>query len=107
MSKSDLNPKNVKPRMRVLRVLPYKGSMVYIRQVNQDIFMYDLIFKNEIYSSYMVFTPGKNKDSLSKAEVDRAASLIWSGAVATIESLLGTELKGEKKKVAEVISNLN
>lgn len=97
----DLKPKKVKGRIKVLRALPYKGSMVYLRMINKDIFMYDLIFNNEIYSSYMVFTPRNGQTKLSKSEIESAASLIWAGAMATIDTLLGETVTGEKKEQAE------
>ena len=88
----DLKAKTVKNRVRLLRALPYKGSMVYIRMIGTDLFMYDLIFKNEIYSSNMIFTPRKGETKLSNVEIERAASLLWAGAVATINSLMGIKL---------------
>lgn len=93
--------------MKVLRVLPYKGSMVYIRQFNQDIFTYDLVYNNEIYSSYMVFSPRRGQTKLSEAEAQKAASLLWAGAVATIEALLQKAPQDKKREVAETMVNVS
>lgn len=103
MSKSDLKPKKVKGRMTVLRVMRYKDCPVYIRKFNDDIFTYDLIYDNELYSSYMVFTPRNGQTKLSKGEIEKATSLLWSGAVATITELLGEKLDQEKIKTAKTI----
>ncbi len=90
--------KKVKGRIKVLRVIPYKKSMIYIRQIDGDIFMYDLIFKNEIYSSYLVITPKKGKTKLSKPEIARAAALILTGAVTTIDTLRGEVVEDKDTK---------
>lgn len=103
MSKSDLNPKKVKGRMTVLRVMKYKDCPVYIRKFNDDIFTYDLIYDNQLYSSYMVFTPRNGQNKLSKGEIESAASLLWSGAVATITELLGEKIDPEKELKAKAI----
>lgn len=107
MNKNELKPKNVKGRIKVLRAMSYKNSMVYIRQIGIDIFMYDLIYNNEIYSSYMIFTPRKGQTKLTSSEVQRAGSLIWSGAVATIEALLDKNKKEPKDSVAARVAELS
>lgn len=106
MSKNKLKSKNIHGHMTVLRVLPYKGCMVYIRMIMGKMFTYDLIYKNEIYSSYIVMTPGKGKTKLSESDIDGAASLIWSGAVATIDTLLGETVEGKQKELAKQVIEL-
>ena len=101
MNKNELKTKNVKARVKLLKAIPYKGCMVYIRMIDTQIFMYDLVYKNEIYSSNIIFTPRKGQAKLSNSEIAKAASIIWSGAITTIETLLGNSISGEKKKVAE------
>lgn len=99
---ADLKPKTVKNRIRLLRALSYKGNMVYIRMIGTDLFEWLLVFENQIYSSNMIFTPRKGVFKLSEIEIQRASSLIWAGAVSTIETLLGSNLPENKKKVAEM-----
>jgi hypothetical protein len=101
--KDKLTPKNIKPRMTVLRVMRYKEIPVYIRKFNDDIFTYDVIYKNELYSSYMVFTPKSNQTKLSKKEIESASSLLWAGAVATINGLLGIVVDKEKAAQAKAV----
>lgn len=103
MSKSDLKPKKVKGRMTVLRIMKYMDCPVYIRKFNDDIFTYDLIYNNELYSSYMVFTPRNGQTKLSKAEIEKASSLLWSGAVATISELLGKKIDPEEELKAKAV----
>lgn len=97
-----LKPKKIKGRISVLKVLPYKDSMVYIRRINQDIFEYMLVFKDNIYSSYMVITPKKGQTKLSKDEVSQCVELLWSGAEATIDTLIGDKLDKTKHEVVKV-----
>ena len=84
--------KKVKGRIEVMKALPYRGHMIYIRRIDKDLFMYDLIFEGQIYSSYIVITPAKGKKKLNKNEIDRAAALILTGALATIDALIGDEV---------------
>lgn len=90
--------KKVKGRIKVLKALPYKGSMVYLRQIDGDIFMYDLVYKGQIYSSYIVITPKKGQTKLSDPEVARSAALILQGALATIDTLRGETVKDKETK---------
>lgn len=96
-----LKVKKVKGRITVLKVLPYKGSMVYLRMVGEDIFMYDLVFKNEIYSSYLIISPKKGYNKLNKNEINQAGALIFAGAVSTIDTLLKEKVD---KKTEEVVN---
>ena len=100
MSKN-LKPKKVKGRVTVLRVIPYKECPVYIRFIADNIFMYDLIFKNEIYSSYLIINPEKGKVRLTKEQISAAGALILTGAMATIDTLLSGTVD---KKTQEVVN---
>jgi len=107
MSK-DLKPKNIKNRVKLLRAMRYKNCMVYLRMIGTDLFLWDLVYNNEIYSGNLVITPGKGKTKLSDVEIQRSSALVWAGAVATIDSLLGeSSLTGKKKIAAEAIIAAN
>ena len=101
-----LKAKKIKARIKVMRVLQHQGSPIYIRMIDGEIFTYDLIFQNELYSSYLVIKPAKGQKKLKPEEVEKAIALIYSGAVATIRTLLGDQVKGEEKKRAEIVSSL-
>lgn len=104
-----LKPKKVKGRIQVLKVLPYKDCMVYIRRImsknDHDIFEYVLVFKEQVYSSYMIISPAKGKKSLTKDEISQAAELLWAGAMATIDTLKGVKLDKERAKLVEQFEN--
>jgi hypothetical protein len=98
-----LKTKKVKGRVRVLKVIPYRNCPVYIRQIDTELFMYDLIHNNQIYSSYLIIRPKKGATKLSETEIGQAGALIMTGAMTTIDTMLGTKLD---KKTAEVVKTV-
>lgn len=101
-----LKPKKVKGRIQVLKAMPYKDCMVYIRRIEKVIFEYLLVFNKLIYSSYMIITPRKGKTDLNKDEISQCTELLWAGAEATIDTLLGTKLSEEDKKKVEAFKEV-
>jgi hypothetical protein len=107
MKEVKLKPKKIKGRIRILKALPYEGHMVYIRLIDTDIFEWLLVFNNEVYSSYMVITPPEGKKELTKQQINVGSNLVWAGATATIDTLMGKELPQDIKEKAEILSQLN
>ena len=97
----NLKHKKVKGRIKVLKVIPYRGCPVCIRQIDNEIFMYDLIHNNQFFSSYLIITPKKGTSTLSDSEVSQAGALIMTGAMTTIDTLLG----GKPDKKTQAIFN--
>ena len=93
----ELNPVDIKPVIKLMKAMRYRGQMVYIRQIGLTIFEYLLVFKKEVYSSYMVITPKKGKKKLTKDEEAQSGALLFVGATSTIDTLLGDELSDEAK----------
>ena len=100
-----LKPKKVKGQITTLKAMPYKGNMVYIRMIGTEIFEYLVIFNNQIYSSYMVIKPKLGCVKLTKDEIAQSMALIWAGAEATIDALLGVELDKEKSDVVKIFEH--
>lgn len=98
-----LKTKKVKGIIQTLKVLPYRECPVYIRVISGTIFTYDLIFKNELYSSYIIIRPRKGQTKLSDTEISQAGALIMTGAMTTIDTMLGTKLD---KKTEEVVKTV-
>jgi len=96
-----LKGKKVKGRITMLKAMLYKDNMVYIRRVDNDIFEWMLIFKGELYSSYLIMTPKKGRKKLNKEEIAQTTALLWSGAITTIDIKLGIELERTKKDVVK------
>ena len=98
-----LPAKKIKGRIKVLKTLLYEGAMIYIRSIDKFMFEYLLAYNKEIYSSYIVITPREGKKLLSKREQEQCIALILSGAVATVDTLIGKEATPEQKQTAELL----
>ena len=100
MSKT-IKHKKVKGKITTLKAMPYKDNMVYIRKIGEEIFEWLLIFENQLYSSYLIMKPKKGETKLTKIEIIQTQELLWSGAMTTIDTLLGVELEEEKKAIVD------
>jgi len=83
--------KKVTGRIEILKAMPYKGVMVYIRRIDKDIFEYIITYKGQVYSSYLIMKPKKGKAKLTKVEVNKSAAVIFAGAVSTIDTFVSGE----------------
>jgi hypothetical protein len=97
----DLEVKTVKGKFKILRVLKYHEINIYIRQVDEDCFEYLVPINGEVYASYMIFTPQKGRKTLTKQQIHAAEQMIVSGAMATIDAVLGIEQSPIEKAKAE------
>jgi hypothetical protein len=91
-----LKVKKVKARIKLLKAMPYKKVMIYIRRIDEEIFEFVIPFKGEIWSSYLIIKPEGGKRKLTKDEVNQSAALIFSSAVTTVDFILG-DAKVDKK----------
>jgi len=96
-----LKPKKVKGRITILKATLYKSHMIYIRMINGEIFEFIVEFGGQVYSSYLIITPTKGKKKLTEDEINQSAALIFAGAVATLDMLLGEEVTKEQKAMVE------
>jgi len=93
--------KKTKGRIKVLRALPYRGHMIYIRIIDDDIFEWLTVYESEIYAGYLVIKPEKGKKRLSVTQQNQSATLALQGALATLDMKLGIEPDEESKKVVK------
>lgn len=93
--------KKVKGRIQVLRALPYRGSMIYLRVIDNDIFEWLLVYEKELYQGYLVITPEKGKTKLTKKQINQSATLALQGALATIDMKLGIKPSKEEKAIVK------
>jgi hypothetical protein len=93
--------KKISGRVNVLMAVPYLGRMIYIRQIDKDMFEY-LVSKTPIYSSWVEMKPRKGKKTLSKNDINLTAQLVLSGAMATIETLSGKKLDKETQEKVDI-----
>lgn len=97
----DLPYNKTKGLVKVLKANPYEGHKIIIRQIGTPYFEYLLEYGGEIYSSYIIITPAKGKTKLTKAEIAECIGLIYAGAEATIDALMGKEIGEDEKKIVE------
>jgi hypothetical protein len=101
MSKK-LKGKKTKGRVKVLRATLYKNQKVIIRMIGDDYFEYLISFNGEIYSSYIIIQAKNNNAKLTKPEIDECAALIYTGAEATLDTLLGVTIDNQTKEYVEL-----
>lgn len=87
--------------VKTLRQQDYRGSPVTLIMIEPKIFMYLLIYEDQIYMGYNVIHPKKGKKKLGKDEIAQCAALIFTGAITTVDWLLDGDplAKKSKKKV--------
>ena len=96
-----LKSKKVKGRIKTLRALPYRGSMIYLRVIDGEIFEWLLIFQQELYTGYLEIKPVKGKKKLSDTEISQSAALALQGALTTIDTLYRTKLDRKTRRKIE------
>lgn len=101
--KHKIKVKRVKGRVAVLKVLPYKGCNIYIRQYDKEIFTYDIVYEGQIYFQYVVMKPAKGKVKLNADEVEQTIGILWAGATATVDTLMGVTLDDKTKEIAQTV----
>lgn len=85
--------------MKVLTVMSYKDCPIYVRMIGKSTFIWDVIFENQLYSSYMVITPGKGRKRLNTDEIAEVAKMCFAGASATVDTKLGIKLSDTDEAV--------
>jgi hypothetical protein len=80
--------KSERGRVKLLKVFPYLGKPIYLRQIGNDYFEYCFIHNNELYSSYVIFKPREGKKRISKKDINSICTIILSGALASIDQIL-------------------
>ena len=89
--------------MKVLMMMSYKGYPVYVRMVQKEMFIWDVIVDNQLYSSYIIIKPKKGEKSLSQREIEEVIKMCYAGAGATVDNILGVELSKTDKEAVEVL----
>ena len=96
-------------RVEVLRAGLYHSHQIIVRRIGKEYFEYLLEYNGQIYSSYIIITPQKGKRKLTEDQVNQCRDLIWAGAEATLDELLGIDTVDEKTReyVSELIRRNN
>ncbi len=102
-----LTPKEIKNRIRILKVMPYEGHMVYLRLIGEELFEWLLVFDGEIYAGSMVFVLPKGKKEMTQEQINVASNLVWAGATATLDMKMGKKLTKEQEEKAQLFEALD
>jgi len=93
-----------KGRVNLLYALPYLTCMVYVLQIDGDIFMSLSVIKGQMFQFYLEMKPKKGDTELTKLEIERTLQIMIAGAHTTIEQQMGVEQSDKgKAQAAEAI----
>lgn len=88
--------------MRILMVMSYKSHPIYVRMIGKEIFIWDVIANNQLYSSYLIMKPKEGSVKLTKEEINEVTKMCYAGAAATVDNILGIEMpETDKAMVAQ------
>lgn len=100
-----MSDKKTKGLMKILMVVMYKEYPVYIRRIGKEVFIWDTIIDNKLYSSYMVISPGKGRKRLTKDEVTEITKMCYAGACTTVDTHLGIKLEDKDEQIVEMFES--
>jgi|GEM_PF-2769693 len=86
-------------KIKLWKVVQYRGCMVYIRQLQKEYFEYLVVFDGQVFTSYVIMKPREGKKKLSKSDETKTAGMMFAGAIATIDTLLEDPEKAERENV--------
>ena len=92
----ELKPEIVPGKISIMKAIPHRGSMIYIRRFEEYLFEYLVVFKGEIYSDYLISEAPGGKRKLTDGEIKNAVALILTGAMTTLDMLFEKEEAGIK-----------
>ena len=98
--------KSSKGLMKVLMALKHEGYNFYVRQFGKEIFTWDVVYRGELYSSYIVIKLKKKSSKLSDTDLNEVIKMCYAGAVTTIDTLLGKKLDKKSKKNVKLFESM-
>ena len=91
MEKTELKGEKDLGRVKIIKAGLYMKNQVVVRMIGEEYFEYLVAFKGQIYSQYIIITPTAKNGKLTEDQIAECRDLIWAGAEATIEQLLGID----------------
>lgn len=88
MEKTKKVGETIKGRVAVMKVSHYRGSPIYIRNIDDTMFEYLLIFNNQIYSDWIEVTPSEGNDHLTEEDRKKSAGVVFAAATTTVDTLI-------------------
>ena len=88
----ELKGEEIKGVMEVIKATPYKGCTKIIRRLFGYYFEYLVVHEGQIYNGYTIIKPPKDQKELTEDQVLEGLAVIDSGAMATLDMLLGEKV---------------
>lgn len=98
---TDKKIKKTSGMMEVLQIVSYKDGDILIRKFPKDMYVWDVFFRGQFYSSYIVIKPVKGQKKLNEAEVAEVIKMLYAGAATTIDTLRGDKLSKKDKEMVK------
>lgn len=105
MEELDLGVKETKGLIQITKAIPYENHMIYIRQIKVKTgVLFEWLFNHEekLYSSYILFT---SEEELTKGQRNNATALLYAGAQASVDILIGKEPDEEAQEIAQKLND--
>ena len=103
------NAKESSGRMKVLLAVPYKDGFIYVRQFDSELFVWDAVWKGQLYSSYLVITQEKDENvdfkELGEDALQEIRDMCYAGAGASIDQLRGDTLSKQDQDIVKLFES--
>lgn len=99
---TDKKSKKTSGMMEVLQIISYKDGDILIRKFPKDMYVWDVFFRGQFYSSFIVIKPVKGEKKLNETEVAEVIKMLYAGAATTIDTLRGDKLSKKDKDMVKV-----
>ena len=106
-AREDLNSKPHNTAWKLLKADYYKGIRILVRMFGKYYFEYFVVYNGELYTAYSIIKPeAKSRRKLTDSEILDGMSLMYNGAIATCQTLLGEEVSEEDMLNLELIEEV-
>lgn len=74
-------------KIQVLKIYRYKGAQIFLRQIQDDIFEFLIVYKNRLFSDFFYLDEAERK-KLNKKEQGGAAFLVANAAEGVVDAVV-------------------
>lgn len=99
-----LKYKNVKGRVKTLRIYQYHEINVYVMQFDGSLFAYFLSIEGETYFNYVEMWPEEGKKKLTDDQIKTTVMIVSAGAETTIDTKLGIKPNEGQVELAKIVT---
>lgn len=99
----ELPIKIVKAPIKLWKLVPYKDSKIYIRQIYEQCFEYLVMWRDNIYTDNIIITPEPGKTKLTNPQQHTCFAWIFAAATTTVDELRGEGASQQQKDQAQAV----